>query len=213
MATGDLYRVNVNIAVRNTQTSFGLYYEEITPDPSYEEDADNIAKAWWETLGGGLKAIIAADSYVSNIYARRVRGNVCNPGYYYVDDGVGLVAGESLTASNGMRIRLLQDDRPGRFNGAINVPGVPLISIDGNNLTADFIVAIKAAFADKLADPISDNGETTGVWVPTTVTKGLPLSDPATWVTSWITEAAPLSAIRSQSRRRSVVKEFPLTVD
>jgi len=208
MAAGDLYQVHSHIAVNNVGTSFGLYFRELTSDATWEGDCTDLATMFGNKWQVPLQSSIGTTAQVSKFVARRVKGAAAISGVKYADDLVGTLGGECLPANNGARIKLLQDDGPGKHNGGFTLPGIPNDLCDGNSVDNVYAAVIDAGIIPLISQILQEQAVSGRAFRPVVVQKGIPVSDTSLWVDRQISGASLITQVRSQSRRRSTARNF-----
>jgi hypothetical protein len=155
MAVGDIYHVQVSIAVRDHHTSFGLYYRETGADANFESDCEPLATAVAGLFLGPLIPILGVDAEVSLFTARKIKGIRAIPGNFYPSDSAGTGATWAMPANTGLRIQQIQNEGPGRHNGAICISGIQRDAQISNSFDAEFIAGVDATITPLLSTPIT----------------------------------------------------------
>ncbi|TFH43808.1 MAG: hypothetical protein E4H01_11605 [Lysobacterales bacterium] len=208
MAIGDLYRAQCHISVRNSHTSFSLYYRETVADPPFDEDASHFAASVGVAITSELLACLSPQAVFSLITGYKVRGANALPGTAYIVNGAGQFLGNAIQNSNTLQLRLLQDEGPARHNGRIGIAGCGEDNSVTNNWKNDFIDNEVDDLKSAILAGASGSGGDDSEYELVVIEKGPTPLDHTTWTARTVSDIAVVTTVRSISKRRADAHNF-----
>jgi len=206
MATGDIYRIDVDCSTNNRAWSFGFFV--IERDTIGTGDGLTVAKACDATFTAALRALLSTSASVDSYHAsKRFLGY--NPaGRYYVPTGTGTQSSDALSNDNSLYIGLRQTFAAAKYNGGIYIAGQATGICDGSTWSDTYLSGAVKTFTNLLPGYIDAVSPEVGKWdivvlsqaySPPTMVLGTPMD---------VTSAVANNRVMTQSRRRQRVKGF-----
>lgn len=206
MATGDIYRCDVDCSTNNRAWSFGFYL--IERDSIESGDGLTVAKACDATLTVKLRALLSPKSNVDSYHcSKRILGY--NPaGRHYVGSGVGTQTGEPLSNDNALYIGLRQSYGAAKHNGGIYIAGQSASVCDGSTWAATYMAGAVKDFTDLLPGYFNAVSGEDGKWEMVVLSKTIVPWTTGIGTPADVTSAVGNNRVMTQSRRRQKVKGF-----
>lgn len=206
MATGDIYRCDVDCSTNNRAWSFGFYAIERTSIGT--GDGLTVAKACDATFTTALRALLSTSAHVESYHcSKRFLGS--NPaGRHYVTTGVGTQPTDPLSNDNALYINLRQTYAAAKHNGGFYIAGQAQGICEGSTWNGSYLVGVVKTFTDLLPGYIDAVSPDVGKWEIVVLSKTI-----VPWTTGIGTPSDVVSAkannrVMTQSRRRQKTKGF-----
>lgn len=153
MAQGDIYTVNVEVAQQGNSYFMSFAYE--VESATTNDNCEELAKAWNVTPKLALRDILADDSQVGCIIARKFDPKDSPPFHLPLDNNIGLAGSDGLPYNTTAILLIRTDGATSREDGLVQVSGLTESFVVGGQLSSVFRAGDGQAFIDAI-DVVTD---------------------------------------------------------
>lgn len=139
MASGDLFKLNLQYEVDKTICIMSLCYKQSTSAADTHPTVD-LAVAWEALMRPLIQAAVTTDFQFSGLFVYGMHPTNILPAFYKFDEGVttGTHLGQTIPANVSLVLKLRTLSPSGRHNGRIYLSGMPEDVFNGNDLDATY---------------------------------------------------------------------------
>lgn len=163
MAHGDVYRVQIQLALPDAPGTITFHYQQINATDRGIVGSEALAQAWSDQMNTPFRNLLAFGVVWGGVYVRKLGFPQEPPGYRIVQKWGFRPNDDVLPANNALLLNIGQSVFSSARNGRIWIPGIREFESEGNTWKTSYFNGPVAAFSSAL---IADVAETpnAGLW-------------------------------------------------